>query len=200
MTGSIEPLPSDEPVSTHGVCPVCRTPAIEDSIECPDCHVRHHQECWVYNNGCGKYGCASAPATEKLTDLEVPPAFWGQSEKECPACHKMIQAAALRCRHCGTVFATAKPQNLAEFHEQRTLTSDLPALRRNAMLLLVLGVIPCTAALTAIFGGIWYYTQRDRLARLPASQSALAKIGLGIAIGQTLLLLVVGLLHSLLST
>ena len=190
---------STSAASTQGVCPVCRTPAIDESIECPDCHVRHHQECWIYNDGCGKYGCASAPATEKLTELEVPPSYWGKDEKECPACHKIIQAAALRCRHCGTVFSTARPQDAGEFHEQRSLTTDLPALRRNVILLLVFSVLPCTAALAAIIGGIWYLKNRGKLAKLPANQSALAKIGLGIAIGQTALLVIVAILHALFS-
>src|SRR5258708_3398411 len=101
---SPEPNTADDQTAAQGVCPVCRTPAIDDSIDCPDCNARHQQECWIYNNGCGKYGCASAPATEKLTELEVPPSYWGKDEKECPACHNVIQAAALRCKHCGTVF------------------------------------------------------------------------------------------------
>src|SRR5580704_8067573 len=109
-----EPTTAQNPSAVQGVCPVCRAPAIDESIECPDCHARHHQECWIYNNGCGKYGCASAPTPEKLSDLEVPPSFWGQSEKECPACHNRIQAAALRCRHCGAVFSTAQPQHTVE--------------------------------------------------------------------------------------
>jgi hypothetical protein len=182
----------------QGLCPVCRTPAIDESIECPDCHARHHQECWVYNNGCGKYGCPSAPSTDKLSDLEVPPSFWGQSDKECPACHNRIQAAALRCRHCGTVFSTARPQEAGEFHEHRALSDELPALRRNVIILLVFSVLPCTAALAAVIGGIWYAANRQRIARLPAQQSALAKIALGVSIGQSALLIVVVMVKALL--
>jgi hypothetical protein len=194
---STETTSSAPDTSAQGVCPVCRTPAVEDSIECPDCHVRHHQECWVYNNGCGKYGCASAPASEKLNELEVPPSFWGQNEKECPACHKLIQAAALRCRHCGTVFNTARPQDVVQFHAQRSLTSDLPGLKRNVIILLIFSALPCTAPLAAVVGGIWYLTRREKIAQLPATQSAMAKIALGIAIGQTTLLVLVAILHSM---
>lgn len=184
-------------ISGTGVCPVCRTPAVEESIECPDCHARHHQDCWCYNDGCAKYGCPSAPAAEKHTELEVPPSFWGQTEKNCPACQQTIQAAALRCRHCGTVFSTAQPQETGEFHQQRNLTSELPAVRRNVIILLVFSVLPCTAALAAIIGGIWYARNRRQIAQLPAQQSALAKIALWVAVGQTSLLIFVVTLKAL---
>src|SRR5882724_11220763 len=59
--------------TTSGLCPVCRSASDGKTIECPDCHAVHHRECWDYNGGCGKYGCPSAPPTDKLTDVEVPP-------------------------------------------------------------------------------------------------------------------------------
>ena len=193
---SVAGLPPVPPASPTGVCPVCRTPADDQTIECMHCHGMHHRDCWEYNGGCGKYGCASAPATEKLTDLEVPPSFWGQTEKECPACHNRIQAAALRCRHCGTVFSTARPQGTGEFAAQRQMEGDRPALRRTITVLLVFSILPCTAALAAVAGGIWYAVNRRRLAALPAQQAALARIALFIALGQTALLIIVAALHA----
>jgi hypothetical protein len=199
---SAQPSPSRStaagapPAPSMGVCPICRTPATGQTVECMHCHGVHHLDCWEYNGGCGKYGCASAPATEKLTDLEVPPSFWGQTEKECPACHNRIQAAALRCRHCGTVFSTARPQDTSEFAAQRAREGDRPALRRTITILLIFSILPCTAALAAIVGGIWYALNRQRLAALPAQQAALARIALFIAIGQTALLILVAALHA----
>jgi hypothetical protein len=179
-----------------GLCPVCRTAAARDTVECMHCHGVHHRDCWDYNSGCGKYGCASAPPTEKLNELEVPASYWGLDEKECPVCQNRIQAAAMRCRHCGTVFATTRPQQVGEFHAARTVKDDLPRLRRSVVILLVFSVLPCTAAITAIVGGIWYARNRTRLAALPTTQVAMAKIALLIAIGQTVLLMVVAVLHA----
>lgn len=193
---SISQKESSVPGPQVGLCPVCRTPAADEVVECMHCHGIHHRECWDYNGGCGKYGCDSAPATEKLTDLEVPPSYWGMDEKECPVCHQRIQAAALRCRHCGTVFSTKRPQGMGEFHTERQTKNEAPGLRRAVVLLLIFGVLPCTAALTAIIGGAWYLMNRQRLSTLPTSQLAMARIALLIAIGQTVILAVVAALHA----
>ena len=190
---------SQTPSAVDEVCPICRTAVNDDLYACPNCHSPHHKECWDYNGGCGSYGCPSAPPTQKLTDMEVPPSFWGQSDKECPVCHNRIQAAALRCRHCGTVFSTARPQDINEFQQQKQVASDLPKLRRQSIVLLVLSIIPCTAALAAVGGAIWYSSNRRRLAALPAQQAAMPKIALAVASIQTIVLLVVIALHALLT-
>lgn len=180
------------------LCPICRTPAECDTIQCIHCQGVHHRDCWDYNGGCGKYGCAGAPATEKLTDVEIPPSYWGQSEKQCPTCGNMIQAAALRCRHCGTVFQTTRPQGAGEFAAQRQLEQSKSSMRRTIIVLLVLSILPCTAALAAIVGGIWYSINRKKLATLPAQQLALARIALLIGAGQTILLVAFAALHAML--
>ena len=189
-------LPTSGPPAQR-VCPICRTPAESDTIQCIHCQGVHHRDCWEYNGGCGKYGCASAPATEKLTDIEIPPSYWGQTEKQCPTCGNMIQAAALRCRHCGTIFQTTRPQGAGEFAAQRALEGSKSSMRRTIIVLLVFSILPCTAALAAIVGGIWYLVNRKRLAALPAQQLALARIALLIAIGQTVILGTVAALHAL---
>jgi hypothetical protein len=179
------------------VCPVCRTACDFDAINCSNCLAPHHRECWDYNGGCGTYGCPSAPPTQKLTDIEIPASFWDQSEKECPACRTRIQAAALRCRFCGTVFSTARPQEEIEFRQERLLGSDLPKLRRRSIWLLVFAIVPFTSALALLFGGIWYSFNRTRLAALPPAQRAIATIALGVAGLQTLLLIAAILLSEL---
>lgn len=174
-----------------GLCPICRAAVAADkdaAIICPGCRAPHHADCWEYNAGCGAYGCTSAPLTKKLADIEVPLSFWGQTEKTCPACQKTIQAAAVRCRHCGTVFVSARPQEAVEFNAQSELQKQRPKLRRTTVLLLIFGIFPFTAAITAVGGGIWYLKNRRRLATLPASQAAIAKIAVLIALGQTILL------------
>lgn len=178
-------------------CPVCRAPADGEMVHCPHCRMPHHKECWEYNAGCGSYGCPSAPATQKLTDIEIPPAFWGQTDKECPACGARIQAAALRCRACGTVFATARPQNIAEFRHNNELVDDAPKLRRQSIVLIVLSIIPFTAPIGAIAASIWYASKHRRLMELPAQQRAIGKIAVAVGWGQTLILFAVTALYGL---
>jgi hypothetical protein len=183
--------------SSTGACPVCRVEATSDFIECPSCHIRHHKDCWEYNRGCGAYGCTAAPPTEKLTDIEIPASFWGRSEKNCPVCNSVIQAAALRCRFCNTVFSSARPQDAGEFHQQRAVSDELPKLRKQSIILLIFCVIPFTAPLAAIIGWIWYVAHRRSLAALPASLAALPKIALGVAVVQTLILIAVLIINAL---
>jgi len=197
QTGDVSPPDAPGQSSAATLCPVCRSAVgTEDAKPCPQCHAPHHADCWDYNGGCGVYGCTAAPPTRKLTDIEIPASYWGQSEKECPACHNRIQAAAVRCRFCGTVFATARPQQTDEFQNQRSLEADLPKLRRRSIWLLVFSVIPFTAAFALLFGGMWYAFNRNRLENLPTSQRAIAKIALGVAAIETLVLIAAILLSA----
>ena len=197
---AVTPPPPSAPPKVDpkfGVCPVCQASAADATVQCPDCNTRHHRECWDYNNGCGKYGCAAAPETAKINDVEVPVAYWGQTDKECPNCRSKILAAALRCRFCGTVFETAKPLDVHEFREQRALVHETPQLRSRANWLMVFCVLPFTATLALIFGGMWYAGNRKKFAALPAQHAAMPKIALIIAAVQTALLLIVMTLYSL---
>jgi hypothetical protein len=196
-SNSAPPIPGVSESLPAALCPVCRTGAESDSIQCANCLAPHHKDCWDYNGGCGTYGCPSAPPTQKLTDIEVPPSFWGQAEKQCPACGSQIQAAALRCRFCGTVFSTVRPQQTDEFQHERMTEADLPKLRRRSVWLLVFSVIPFTAAPALLLGGIWYSLNRARLANLPLAQRSIATIALGVAGVQTLLLITAILLAAL---
>jgi hypothetical protein len=121
---------------------------------------------------------------------------WGQTDKQCPSCHNVILAAALRCRHCGSVFNTARPQAAGEFQAQRGLEGDLPKLGKKAIWLLVFSILPFTATLAAVFGGIWYWLNRERISALPAQQRAMARIALIVAIVQTVLLGIIAALHT----
>jgi len=143
--------------ATGVLCPVCQSPvdSAESTRSCPQCHSPHHQECWDYNRGCGLYGCKEAPETEKLQDIEIPASFWGQTEKKCPNCQQGIQAAALRCRHCGTEFKTTRPRDGGEFRAEKSLQSSLPIHRNIGIVLLIAAIVPCTAPFAAVVGCIW---------------------------------------------
>lgn len=184
------------------VCPVCQV-AIgehEPNVTCTDCMTVYHEECWAYNRGCAQYGCGQCPPTEKLTDLETPVSYWGREEKVCPHCSKVIQAAAIRCRHCGTVFESARPQEVGEFTEDRRLKDRLPTLRRQGVWLLVFSIISCTAPIAAVVGLIWYATHRKAIARLPPLSATICRIAVGVACVQTLIFIIIALLHSALTS
>ena len=192
--------PADPPAGAgQGVlCPVCQS--VIDSGEpltvCSACHTRHHQECWDYNHGCGLYGCREAPETEKLQDIEIPASFWGQTEKKCPNCQKIIQAAAVRCRFCGTQFQTARPREASEFHQEQRLKGSLPRHRNIAVALFVAALIPCTAPFAAIAGLIWYFTSRQQIGALPTLQASIGRIAIGLAVTVTVILLVLASIYS----
>jgi hypothetical protein len=169
----------------------------EPTTVCPGCQAPYHAECWEYNGGCGVYGCSHVPPTEHLDSLEIPAAYWGREEKPCPVCDQTILAAALRCRHCGATFASAKPEDRSAYRSRAVSEQKQPTLKRTGTWILVLGLIPCTAALAAIVGSLWYVRNRRDIQALPALHAALCKVGVGVAVGQTAMLIVVTLLYGM---
>ena len=180
-------------------CGICHSPlaAGEAAADCPSCRARYHEECWQYNGGCGAYGCERAPATERLTSLEIPASHWGREEKPCPNCGEMIMAAAVRCRHCGATFASAAPEGAAAYRRQQDLRARLPGVRAGGIWLLVFSLIPCTAPFAAVIGLFWYLSQRKTIRGLPPLHAAICKIALGVAWLQSGLLIVCGFLASI---
>lgn len=183
MTGT----PGGGGAALLSLCPFCQTPvgAGADEISCPSCGARHHADCWRENAGCGVYGCHEVPAVEARRPVEVPVAYWGQEHKLCPKCGEQIMAIALRCRHCGAVFDGAQPQSADEASRREAAKSRGPSLRRGAVWLFVLCVVPVTAPLGAALGLWWYPRRREALRTQPVLYSALCQLALGIGIGQT---------------
>ncbi len=165
-------------------------------MNCPGCHAPYHSDCWEYNKGCGVYGCPQVPPTEKLGTLEVPVSFWGKEEKNCPRCNRVILAAATRCRYCGATFKSAQPESNSEFHNRAAVEASLPGLHRACIWLLVFSALTCTAPIAAVVGGLWYHSHRKEFAALPALYGAIAKIGVGVALAQTAMVIVFALIHA----
>jgi hypothetical protein len=180
-------------------CAICLSPVEsgEDKTICPECHATYHAECWKENGGCAVYGCAQVPATEKRSAIEMPVSYWGQENKKCPNCGQEILAAAVRCRHCGTVFESARPQALEEYQQRTALSQRLPAVRRTIILLFILSVLTCSSPVGAVWGLVWYPGHREEIRSLPALYGAMCKIGLVVAIGQTVALVLFTLLFTL---
>ena len=190
--------PRPSAVGEGGFCAVCQAhiAAGEPTVTCPDCKVVYHNDCWEYNKGCGMYGCPQAPLTEKLNTLEMPMSYWGREQKNCPACNREIQAAAIRCRHCGATFQSARPEDSAGFRARAAVERNLPSVRRGTVWLFVFSILPCTALLSAIFGTAWYFRHRREVQELPTLHAALCKLAIGVAIGQSAFGLIVAILHT----
>jgi hypothetical protein len=193
----VQPAPA-QPAPSGPVCAICLSPITDtdEKTSCPSCNAAYHAECWNENGGCAVYGCSQAPVVESRRAIEIPMSYWGQEHKMCPKCGKQILAAAVRCRHCGTMFESARPQEAEEFHQRANLAQRLPAARRAIVILFIFSVLPCLAPIGAVWGFIWYATHRDELRALPTIYSALCKIGLGVAIGQTVIMVLMTVLYS----
>jgi len=189
--------PTPQAPADAGLCNVCRQAILADEavVRCPGCDTEHHQECWEYNDGCSTYGCDEAPDPEGLDTHEIPASYWGKEEKECPVCGQAILAAAVRCRHCSSTFASAQPQNAAEFGQKATLDVKLRSLRKGSVWLLVFSLLTCTAPFAAVVAAVWYYRNRFEIQKLTGLHRAICKLALGLAVGQTIVMILVAALH-----
>ncbi len=184
--------------TTHAVCPVCQCAIREGEAEaaCPACGTRYHGECWEENGGCAVYGCSRVPPTEKLSELEIPPSYWGQANKPCPACGAEILAAAIRCRHCGTVFESARPETGHDLARRNSERKSVPAVKKQAVAIFLVCLCPCTALPGALVGLFWYRKNRDILRRMPAAWPALGVISVGIGFTMALLFFLMTALYA----
>ena len=186
------------PPENPNTCAICMTPVgeAEAAIECPACHAKYHAECWQENGGCAVYGCTQVPKVEARQSIEIPVSYWGQEKKPCPSCGREILAAALRCRHCGAMFESARPQGQEEFRQRTERDQQLPAARRFVLWIFILSITPCLAPAGVIWGLVWNSSHRDEIDALPSVYPALSKIGLVIGIVETVLMVVVSILFA----
>jgi hypothetical protein len=183
------------------ICQFCYC-AVEpaDKKACPECNSDYHQECWDDNGGCAVYGCTAAARPRIREDIETPASFWGREHKDCPACEKEILATALRCRHCGEVFKSAQPLSARELEEVGEADEQLPGMRKATVAILIFGVISFTAPLAALVGLFWYFPRRTVFRKLPPLNQALFWMGVIVGFGQTLFLVLTGVLTGLLGS
>lgn len=173
------------------LCSICMT-AVETGeapASCPACHAIFHADCWTDNGGCAVYGCAMVPATEGLKPIEIPPAFWGREDKSCPECNAVIAAMAVRCRHCGAT-VVARPEDKTAYERRRNRKERAPALRRGAVALVILSLVPVVAAPAAIGGWLFYKRRGDEIRKLPGSYDGLYRIAIGVATAQSAIIIV----------
>jgi len=167
-------------------CGICMTAILtEDSVKsCSSCDAHYHEECWDENGGCAVYGCSMVPATDKLKPLEIPPAFWGREDKDCPNCGKKIKAMAVRCRYCGARIE-AKIEEKAAHKERQERIARAPRLRTYARLFLILSLLPLAAIIPAALGTLFYRRNKEEIRRLPGSYDGYYRISIAISTAQT---------------
>ena len=181
------------------LCAYCQSSVLPSDAEthrCSECNAPYHQDCWEENNGCAIYGCAEVPETQHRQSVEIPVSYWGQEHKPCPECGEEILAAALRCRHCRTVFSTDAPLSVEEYRQLQARKERFPALRRGIIWRSVLCIIPFTAPLGALLLFFWYRVNRKDITAMPALYDGLCKVALGVAFGQTLLAVLALMIYS----
>ena len=187
--------PGPEEAAEDGVkplCAYCQSPfdPADAKTACPECHAGYHADCWQENGGCAVYGCSQVPQLEHRESIEIPMSYWGQEHKHCPVCTAQMLAAAVRCRICGTTFASARPLSAGEFQQQAVKQVRGPQLRKAVVWVFVLCVLPCAAPLATVFAAIWYASRRRDIQQLPSLYPALCKIGLVVGAGQTAIIVI----------
>src|SRR6266567_8056923 len=148
------------------MCGYCQSPIDGTEAEparCPACSALYHAECWSENRGCAVYGCTAAPEIEVRQPIEIPVSYWGQENKPCPACGREILAAAVRCRHCGAIFSSARPERATEFQHRSALQQRLPSVRRKLLWLFAICLVPLLAPFGVIGGLLWYPGNREEV-------------------------------------
>jgi hypothetical protein len=166
-------------------CAICMTPVgSEDAAtSCPSCAAPYHAECWTDNGGCAVYGCNMVPPTEGLKPLEIPPAFWGREDKDCPSCGKQIMAMAVRCRHCGAQ-VEAKIEAKVSYDKRQLRRARAPKLRRMSIVFLALSLLPFVSLIPAVAGTLFYRSNREEIRRLPGSYDGYYRISIAVATAQ----------------
>jgi len=193
VTQSIELVPASIAEDNAYCCPICQCNInhTEKITICPQCKTGYHADCWNEIGGCAIYGCPQTPVTEHRTELEIPPAYWGQENKPCPACGAIILASAIRCRNCGATFQSSRPQDQNEYNSQIEIQKRLPELRRAVILIFIFCIIPLSSPIAAVIGGSWYFSNRNHLNSLPTLYSAITKLALLTALGQTVFIVII---------
>ena len=158
-------------------CAICMSAieAADDATSCEGCRSPYHADCWTENGGCAVYGCSHVPKTEGLKPLEIPPAYWGREDKDCPQCGASIMALAVRCRHCGCE-VVARPEEKSAFQQRTERRARAPLLRRAAIVFLVMSLLPGLSLITLIGGTMYYRRNRDEIRRLSGGTDGLYRI------------------------
>jgi hypothetical protein len=96
---------------------------------------------------------------------------------------------AVRCRHCGASVA-ARPEEKTAYEKRQLRKEHAPGLKRGAVILVVLSLVPVVAALVAMAGWLFYRRNGDEIRRLPGRYDGLYRIAIGVATAQSAIIAV----------
>ena len=166
-------------------CAICMTAVTADDAltTCSSCAAPYHTDCWTENGGCAVYGCVNVPKTEGLKPIEIPPAYWGREDKDCPRCGKSILAMAVRCRHCGASIE-ARPEEQASYQNRMTRRERAPMLRRTALAMLIASILPFASLLSVTIGWIYYKRNQAEIRKLSGGYDGLYRIAIAVGLAQ----------------
>jgi Prokaryotic RING finger family 1 len=167
-------------------CSICQTAIVagEKVVQCPDCALPFHEECWTENRGCSAYGCTSAPPTVKADGgTALTSTVWG-GEKKCPACARTIKAEALKCRFCGAIFETREMITREEYGRREYDGPEYLSARNKIVLIFLLSISGCLSVIGAILLGVLIFAGEVwgiKYKRLPGALRGLSVAGFAIA-------------------
>ncbi|HOX06452.1 MAG TPA: RING finger protein [Planctomycetota bacterium] len=177
-----------------GTCTVCQTTIAtgEAATACPECRLAYHAECWQENGGCATYGCPAAPKTVKAaapTGAEAARQGWGDTKK-CPYCGETIRAAALKCKFCNEVFATADPITTGDLRREQARKLERSTDRTKAVIYFVASMLSCGAPITAVIGGVWIFRDRRHFRAMDPTDRVMVIGGFGVSCLVSLIMIV----------
>lgn len=168
------------------LCSICQTHVIagERVVNCPQCALPFHSECWQENRGCSAYGCEGAPKTEKAPAVVDAVSNAWADEKPCPSCGKTIKSQALKCRFCGASFETRDVISREDFISREYDGLEYTKARNQVVLLFLLSAAGCLSPLGLIVAVI-LVTKKECLGidyrRLPATLKAIVLSSIGLS-------------------
>lgn len=167
------------------MCAICQTQIVvgEQIVNCSECALPFHHECWTENGGCAQYGCKNAPQTVKAGPATVASAVWGE-EKPCPSCRKLIKAQAVKCRFCGAAFDSAEIISADAYATREYEGQQYTGARNKVVAMFLASVTGCLSPVSATTLGILILRKRFwgiEFRRLPAAIRTLAFIGWGLS-------------------
>ena len=94
---------------------------------------------------------------------------------------------AVRCRSCGASIE-ARPEEKAAYERRQARRERAPALRRGAVVMIILSLIPVVAAVAAAAGWLFYRSNRAEIRKVPGSCDGLFRISIGVAAAQSVII------------
>jgi hypothetical protein len=173
------------------ICPICQSEieVSENCVNCPDCDLVHHQECWSEVGGCGTYGCKQAPVIDKSESTSATPlTAWGDTKK-CPACGEEIKAISLRCRYCKTDFGSVDPMTARDLVKQAKVSDELETFKKWVVALFVTSLLGCLAPLISAVSLAYLLPRQAKLNRCGPLFVIMGWTSIGLSILYTVLLL-----------